>query len=422
VTDAAAPETALPPGPPAVALAVSYDLVTRYRLRLADQRDSRLLGLSGDYVLSAAAWTGERAALVAFYDPPSDPHEAGHDLAARCEAARTWGHNRLQLQGAKRCDILLIALRPVHGSLSAATGASDGVSVGAAWIDADRGDAGVLLPIPSGLPSAGELRSRARAVADGAQPPTLAAVDLAERQTVAGGYAQPAQRALITQPLATYGLIAAFVFVYIVQQSNPAIALGALPNDNPSWWQYVTYAFLHGSIPHIFFNALAMLWIGRIVEQLYGKLVLVGTFLATAVVGALFWEGATLVGIVQRGNIPTVGASGGIMGLVGLLIMLGRFQGRGVPVGIAYGIRRYALTVILLTVGFGFVFAGVNNYIHAGGFLAGAALGIGLPPVRRVGGRDLSRFEEVALAAVAVAAVVALGVGAYTVLTFTGGP
>ena len=96
VTDAAPPTYAAPPpGPNPVALAIAYDLVTRYRLRLADQRDGRLGDLLGHYVLAAAMWNGPRAALVAFYEPPADPAAAGPDLAARCDAARRWGLERL---------------------------------------------------------------------------------------------------------------------------------------------------------------------------------------------------------------------------------------------------------------------------------------------------------------------------------------
>ena len=74
VTDAAPPNYAAPPpGPTPVALAIAHDLVTRYRLRLADPRDGRLGELLGHYVLAAAMWNGPRAALVAFYEPPADP-------------------------------------------------------------------------------------------------------------------------------------------------------------------------------------------------------------------------------------------------------------------------------------------------------------------------------------------------------------
>ena len=37
------------------------------------------------------------------------------------------------------------------------------------------------------------------------------------------------------------------------------------------------------------FNSIAMLFIGRLVEQLYGRLVLLGAFLITAIAGGLFW-------------------------------------------------------------------------------------------------------------------------------------
>jgi membrane associated rhomboid family serine protease len=428
VTDAAPPQAAIPPGPSPVALLIAYDLVTRYRLRLADQRDSRLTGLYGQYELAAAAWTGDRAAFVGFYEPPSDPAEAGHDLAARCEAAQRWGNERLRIQSAKRCDILLVALRPLSGSISAASNPGEPVSVGAAWVDTESGEAEAILPVPPGLPSVSELRARARAIRDGSSVPTLAAVDLAERQAVAGGYSQPVQRQLVTRPVVTYGLIASFVVVFLFEltliHQQPfcdtsdgsqtycgLYAFGALatPIDPGQWWRFVSSAFLHDNadVLHVGFNALAMLWIGRIVEQLYGRVVLLSTFVITAAAGGLVWVAASAVGLQPSGGLA-IGASGGIMGMVGLLLMLGRVQGRSVPVGIAFGIRRYSVTVIVLTLGFGFLFPNVNNFAHAGGLIAGAILGLVVPPLRRVGGRDLSSIEKGVLVAAVGAGAVAL--------------
>ncbi len=445
MTDAAPPVGAAPPpGPAPIALALAHDLVTRYRLRLADSRDSRLTGLGSAYELAAASWTGSRAALVAFYDPPGDAAEAGRDLATRCEAARRWGQQRLQQQGAQVCDILLVALRPVSGAIVASPAAGENVRVGAAWVDVASGAADALLPIPPGLPPIAELRAKARAVREGAPVPTLAAVDLAERQTVAGGYVAPARRAMVTQPVVTYALLGVFVAVYLLERlmipSNPNAStgadicdFGALVNfggiahcgDAATWWRYVSYAFVHDpqSIFHILFNGLAMFWIGRLVEQLYGRLVLLASFLATAVCGALVWILATKVGIASEGF--TIGASGGISGLVGLLLMLGRVQGKSVPVGIAHAVRRYAITVIVLnvifgfsgTLGFGFAGAGnLNNWVHLGGLLSGAALGAILPPLQSIGGRDLSPGERAALAAVIGAGAVALIFGAVNLI------
>jgi membrane associated rhomboid family serine protease len=428
VTDAAPPNHAAPPpGPSPVVLAIAHDLVTRYRLRVADQRDGRLGELLGHYVLAAAMWTGPRAAVVAFYEPPSDPAAAGPDLAARCDAARRWGLTRLHEQGAQVCDILLIALGPLAGTLSAATTPGDPVRLGVAWIDTANANAGAVLPIPPGMPAVGELRARARSVHEGAPTPTLAAVDLAERQAVAGGYVAPVRRAMVSQPYLTYALIAVFVVIWVLEfttlslhstASGPDIcSWGALPNaafypavgQSPAcgvaWWRFVSSAFLHdpSSVYHVLFNSIAMLFIGRLVEQLYGRLVLLGVFLITAIAGGLLWIAASAFAPGLPGIVPTsisLGASGGIAGLIGLLLMVGRVQGKNVPVGITHTVRNYAVTVIVLNVVLTFVFGpslDINNYAHIGGLVAGALLGCILPPIMSIGGRDHMIVERIVL-------------------------
>jgi membrane associated rhomboid family serine protease len=413
-------------------LAVALDLVTRYRLRLTDPRDGRLGLLGGDaYLLGAAQWTGRRAAFVGFFRAPEDPDEAARDLEQRMRAAEAWGNERLGAQGAQRCDVLLVALgRPGRpGAVGTGLG---GVQVGALAVDEQAAGVVVLANVPPNLPSAGEVRAHARAVLEGRPVPTLAAVDLAERQMVAGGYAQPARRALSQQTVVTYGLIGLFVVLWLLENTLKAplggepveVAMGALVNAGPlshDWWRYVASGFLH--LPrtpiHILFNGVAMLYIGRLVEQLYGRLVLLGAFLVTVVTGGLLWVAATAVGIASPG--VGLGASGGIMGLIGLLLVLGRVQGREVPVGVVASIRQYAVSIVVINVIIGFALnQSINNFAHAGGFLGGVLLGLWLPPRAGVGGRELRRWEQGVLGAVIVVGVIALGVAAqhaYTVLT-----
>jgi rhomboid protease GluP len=428
-------EAVLPPGPPPLVLAVALDLVTRYRLRLTDSRDSRLGLLGGDaYLLGAAAWTGRRAAFVGFYRAPDDPDEAARDLDTRLRAAEAWGNERLGTQGAERCDVLLIALGRVAKPSFNGAGLG-GVQVGALAVDPQTAEVQVVVPVPSNLPSAGEVRAHARAVLAGRPVPTLAAVDLAERQVVAGGYAQPARHALSTAPVATYTLIGIFVVVWLMEQylqpqlSNSTLrlfAFGALANNgsmSTDWWRFISSGFLHSLAPlHLLFNGLSMFYVGRIVEQLYGRLVLIGVFLLTAAAGGLFWVGATSAGVASATGAAGVGASGGIMGLIGVLAVLGRLQGRDVPVGVVASLRQYALTFLLLTVVLGFFLANVNNWAHVGGFLAGAALGLWLPPRGSVGGRDLRMWERVALGAVIAVGVVALGVAVQHAASVLGDP
>ena len=449
MTDTApAGEVAPPPGPPPLALAVALDLVTRYHLRLTDDRDARLGPLAGAYQLGAAQWTGRRAAFVGFYTPPDDPGAALSDLEQRWRAAVAWGTERIQHQGAQQCDVLLVALgrttRPATPPPP-----SGAVRVGAVAVDPDTAETTILLPPPSGLPSPGEVRGRARELLQGRPVPTLAAVDLAERQTVAGGYVAPVRSAMVTTPTLTYALIAVFVGIWIVEKAvegqlsqhiptdtpqhiaeylRPLLPLGALANSGPfshDWWRYVTSAFLHSDTSpyHVGSNALAMFFIGRLVEQLYGRLVLLGTFVLTAVLGGLFWVGLTAIGVSSAApDVPAIGASGGIAGLAGLLLMLGRFQGRSVPVGLATSIRQYIVLIAVLNLVIGLSISGVNNYVHVGGFASGALLGVVLPPVAGIGGRPLKRWEQGLLVIAIAFAALALAWGAHSVLDILTGP
>jgi membrane associated rhomboid family serine protease len=382
------------------------------------------------YELGAASWTGRRAVFVGFYTPGPDAAVAGPDLAARCAAAARWGAERLGIQGAERCDVLIVALGPVPGVLTTPA-ANPAVQVGAASVDPSTGEVSVLLPPPADLPSPRDIRSRAVALLGGQEAPTLAAVDLAERQAVAGGYAAPARTQLNTRPVATYSLIAAFVVVFIVEKvllrngsGDGLFDMGALSNLQPDWWRFISYAFLHdpggggtgaSALPlHVIFNSFAMYIVGRLVEQLFGWRVMVAAFLVGAA-GA--GAASVLVAAVTNGVALTVGASGGIMGLLGLLFVLGRVQGRDVPVGIAHAMRQYALTYGAMVVVFGFLVPNVDNVAHIGGFITGALVGLALPPLRRVGGRDLQTWEQAVVYGVYAVAAVALVLAAINVFS-----
>lgn len=416
-----------PVEPPDLARSIAMELVTRYQLRPVDQRDSRLGRLAGQYELAMAAWTGSRGVLVGFYRPKTDVSGAPGDLEARCRDALAWGVERLTTQRAQTCDVLIVVLGKV-GKVSLTSPPKGPVGIGVVAIDPDSGDAEALLPVPSGLPSLGDLRGHLRAIRSGHEAPTLAAIDLAGRQMVESNYQRPAVSPLAKTPVVTYSLIGIFVAVYILEKvlitpngSTDLADLGALVNvggthiigpHDPSigaWWRFVSAAFLHDdqSYMHIAFNSFALWNIGRFAEIWYGRLVFLGTFLLTAVVGGITWvvltSGDTAIGI-------TIGASGGITGLMGLLILVGRFQGRQFPTATAAGIRQWiginaALILFMGITGLGGV---VNNYAHVGGFVAGMALALVLPPKAAIGGRDLRIVEKAALVMVVGASAVAL--------------
>jgi membrane associated rhomboid family serine protease len=191
-----------------------------------------------------------------------------------------------------------------------------------------------------------------------------------------------------------------------------ALGLVAGNGAHTDWWTIATVGFVHdpSSFTHILFNGLAMYWIGTSVERLYGPWVLLGTFLGSVVGSSLFFVAMTDAGIHTGGAV--VGASGGIAGLVGLLLVLGRVQGKDVPVGFVSALRQYAIVIIAINVFFGLASSNVSNTGHLGGLISGALIGLVLPPLRSVGGRDLTVAERAAIGVLTVFCVVALAYGA----------
>lgn len=82
----------------------------------------------------------------------------------------------------------------------------------------------------------------------------------------------------------------------------------------PYIWQFVTYAFLHGSYVHIFGNMLFLYVFGRNVNDKLGNLGYVCFYLAGAVFSA--------IGHIVLGGGPVLGASGAIAAVTGAYLAL----------------------------------------------------------------------------------------------------
>ncbi len=81
-------------------------------------------------------------------------------------------------------------------------------------------------------------------------------------------------------------------------------------------WQLVTYAFLHGGVVHLLFNAFALYMFGGPIEYLFGtRHYLVYWFVC--VIGAAVAQLATIALLMPPDtHHPTIGASGGVFGLL----------------------------------------------------------------------------------------------------------
>ena len=165
-----------------------------------------------------------------------------------------------------------------------------------------------------------------------------------------------------------------------LQQFDQALffnfALWPLGSQFPSFefWQILTYGFMHGDIFHIGFN-MFMLWMfGRELELVYGS----GRFLSyylVCVIGAGIVQ--LVVAMLQGGIYPTVGASGGVFGL--LLLFGMTFPNRmimlifpPIPMKAKYMVILFGLLELYL--GVSGRAPGIANFAHLGGMLFGFIL------------------------------------------------
>jgi membrane associated rhomboid family serine protease len=78
-------------------------------------------------------------------------------------------------------------------------------------------------------------------------------------------------------------------------------------------WQIVTYAFLHGSLMHLVFNMYGLWLFGSEMERLLGRRNFFKLYFASVLSAAAL---QLLVNDLTGNQVPTVGASGGVFGLL----------------------------------------------------------------------------------------------------------
>jgi len=178
-------------------------------------------------------------------------------------------------------------------------------------------------------------------------------------------------------PPATRALILVNVAVFLLQQVARAFmdqwfALWPLGSGQFHVWQLITYAFLHGSLAHIFFNMFALYMFGGELERLWGPRRLVGYFLVCALAA-----GVTQLAVQGTSTTAeaTIGASGGVFGV--LLAFAWYFPRRRlfvIPIPIPLPAWLFVTIYALLELLFGVTGRepGVAHFAHLGGLLGGA--------------------------------------------------
>ncbi len=160
----------------------------------------------------------------------------------------------------------------------------------------------------------------------------------------------------------------ALVAVFVAEGFAPARAVAAAGLVKEAarageWWRLLTGPMLHGGILHLGMNLAALLVLGRFVEVHASRFRMAQVFLASILAGSLFTSLLT--------PVPSVGASGGVMGLAGYLGVRAWLRPEEFPDDFLHRIR-YAIgaTAVLGVLGFAFV----DNWAHLGGLLGGTAM------------------------------------------------
>jgi rhomboid protease GluP len=196
---------------------------------------------------------------------------------------------------------------------------------------------------------------------------TTLGVRLREAIHTVFGQEQPAARFYLMLCIAVY-LVTALKGGHFNPLSGipviEALRFGALGTGASEPWRYLSAMFVHFSVMHILFNMMTLNDLGRLLEPRIGSGRFLCAFLGTGIAGFIasslwyeWWGEPSL----------TAGASGGLMGLIGVFI--GILRARKDPRW-----KQILGRVFVYGLIFAIVFP-VNNAAHVGGLLAGSGLG-----------------------------------------------
>lgn len=186
---------------------------------------------------------------------------------------------------------------------------------------------------------------------------------------------------------------------------RPSIRAAALVKESirsgGEWWRLVTPGLMHGGFIHILMNAMALASVGKFLTRLVYPPVLAFVFLVSVVTGCLaslsFGQAAA-----------SVGASGGILGCFGfLLVLTGKFRDE-----LPASLRASLLQSVVVVAIFGWLGSGfIDNAGHAGGFAGGILLAIFMKRSLQIGGETVGPITRmISWASIGLLALAALKV------------
>jgi membrane associated rhomboid family serine protease len=174
----------------------------------------------------------------------------------------------------------------------------------------------------------------------------------------------------ITQALIIANVVAFLLQMLVGEEVIAPLALWPLGADFMPW-QLLSYAFLHGNVTHLLFNMFGVYMFGSDIERVWGSKRYLTYYIICAISAAV----AQLVVAALTGAVyPTIGASGGVFGLLLAFAML--FPRRMVvplipPIPMRAPIFVAIYGAIELFLGVTGTQQGVAHFAHLGGMAGG---------------------------------------------------
>ena len=133
------------------------------------------------------------------------------------------------------------------------------------------------------------------------------------------------------------------------------------------YWRLITPVFLHQGVLHIFMNSYILYSLGPNVEEAFGSVRFALMYLATGFL-------ATAASFALPPDVPSLGASGAVFGMAGVLLVY--LYRRRKSAFVAQYLRSIMI-FIGINLAFGFLVPGIDNVAHIGGLIGGIILGAG---------------------------------------------
>jgi membrane associated rhomboid family serine protease len=136
-------------------------------------------------------------------------------------------------------------------------------------------------------------------------------------------------------------------------------------------WQLLTYAFLHGGLFHIAFNMFALYMFGSAIERVFGPRRYLTYYLVCVLSAAI---AQLLTAAITGAVYPTVGASGGVFGLLlayAIYFPHSRIMLIFPPIPMPARVFVVVYAVLELFLGVTGTEEGVAHFAHLGGLVGG---------------------------------------------------